>query len=112
MAASAAGHSPHDDEGLDPGRHPVRERGVEWFVRQVLLAGEEPDERAAPLRRTVTQRSLQHRIPSLEGVEDDALGGHALDGEFHLAPHARQLLQVSGENDAYHVNVCASTDST
>jgi len=110
--ASPAGHCPDDDEWLGPGHYRVRKRSIGWFVRQVLLAGEEPDEWAAPLRRTVTQRPPQYRIPSLEGVEDQALGGHALDVELNLATYARQLLQVSGENNAYHGNVWTSTDST
>ena len=40
------------------------------LVGQILLAGEEPHERAALLRDVVADRPTQHRIAVLEGVED------------------------------------------
>ena len=43
----AAGHGPHDQEGLGSPRDRVGQRGVRRLVGQVLLAGEEPHERPA-----------------------------------------------------------------
>jgi hypothetical protein len=44
--ALAAGHGPDDQERLGPRHHRVRQRGVRQLVGQILLAGEEPHERA------------------------------------------------------------------
>jgi len=41
-------------------------------VGQVLLAGEEPDERPPPVHGVVADRAAQHRVAGLESVEDQA----------------------------------------
>src|SRR5262247_1344480 len=48
-----AGHSPHDEERLSPCCNGVGQWGVGRGVGQVLLTGEEPHERPAPLRDVV-----------------------------------------------------------
>ena len=50
-------------------------------MRQVLLTGEEPDERPPLLCDVVADRSAQHRIAGLERVEDRALRDLTLDLE-------------------------------
>src|ERR1051326_2902379 len=45
--ALAAGHRAHDQERLGARGDGAGQRGVGRIVREVLLAGEEPDERAA-----------------------------------------------------------------
>ena len=45
---SAAGNGPHDKQRLLPGRHRVGQRRIRRLVGQILLAGEEPQERPAP----------------------------------------------------------------
>src|SRR5262245_34683329 len=108
----AARHRTDDQEGLLPGRHGVGQWRVGRFLGQVLLAGEEPDERPAPLRHVITDRPAQHRVARLERVEDRTLRDATIDVERHLAVDARQLAQMRRENDPDHGSVCTSTDRT
>ncbi len=82
------------------------------LVGQILLAGEEAHERPAFQRHVVADRTAQHRIACLEGVEDRALRDLPLDLERHLALDVRELAQMWRQHDADHGNVCTSTDST
>src|SRR6266704_5311405 len=107
-----ARHGAHHHEGLAPRRDRVGQRGVRQFVGQILLAGEEPQERPAPLREVVADRPAQHRIAGLERVEDRALRDPTLDVELHLAVDVRQLPQVCREHHADHGSVWTSTEST
>src|ERR687888_43574 len=107
-----ARHGPHDEEGLLPVRDRLGQGGLWQLVGQVLLAGEEPDERSAPLRDVVADRPAQHRIACLERVEDRALRHRPCDLELHLAVHARELPQMGREHDADHGSVWTSTEST
>src|SRR5260221_11518402 len=76
---------PDNDERLLPRRHRVRQRGIRRLVRQILLAGEEPQERPALLPDLVADPPPQHRIAGLNRVEDRAKRYRAVDVEFHLA---------------------------
>src|SRR5438876_3864835 len=107
-----AGHGPDDQKGLGARRDRVGQRGVRRFVGQILLAGEEPHERPAPLRDVVADGPAQHRIAGLERVEDRALRDRTFDVDLHLALDARQLPQMWREYDADHGSVWTSTDST
>src|ERR687888_2071323 len=89
-----ARHGPHDEEGLLPVRDRLGQGGLWQLVGQVLLAGEEPDERSAPLRDVVADRPAQHRIAGLERVEDRALRDLTLDVELHVAFDLRELAQM------------------
>jgi hypothetical protein len=62
----------------------MRKRGVREFVRKVLLASEEPQERAPLVRRLVGNRP-SHGITPLERVKHCALCDLTADVEFHLA---------------------------
>src|SRR5436305_484649 len=104
-AISPARHRPDDQKGLLPVRHRVGQRGVRRLVRQVLLAGEEPHERPAPLRGVVADRPAQHRIGGLDGVDQRALGRRALDLDLHFAADVRQVLQMRRQLDADHRRV-------
>ena len=52
---------------------------------QILLAGEEPQERPAMPGDVVADRPAKHWITGLERVEDRALGDRTLDAEFHFS---------------------------
>src|SRR5437588_5756245 len=71
-------------EGLFPGGDVVRQWCVRRFVREILLAREEPYERAALSSRVVTYGAPQHRIGGLQCVEDGALRHRALHVERDL----------------------------
>src|SRR5437899_4322220 len=75
---------------------------------EVLLAGEEPQERSALLRDLIADRAAQHRVAGLECVEDRALRGLTLDVELHLAADARQRPQMCREYDSDHGSVLTS----
>ena len=57
MVISAAGHGPDDQERLGAPNHRLGQRRVGRLVGQVLLAGEEPQERPALLRDVVADRA-------------------------------------------------------
>src|SRR5881396_800557 len=72
------------EEGFLPGGDVVRQWSVRRLVREILLACEEPYERAALPGRVVTYGAPQHRIGALQCVEDGALRHHALHVERDL----------------------------
>ena len=65
----AARNGPYYQKGLRPGRDRFGQWGIRQLMGQVLLAGEEPQERPALLRDVVADRPAQHRIAGLEGIE-------------------------------------------
>src|SRR5262249_57786111 len=81
-------------------------------VGQILLAGEEPHERAAPLRDVVADRAAQHRTAGFEGVEDRTQRRRTLDIEPYLAVNACECSQMGRQHDADHGSVWTSTDNT
>ncbi len=107
-----AGDGPHDQERLLAPGDRVGKRCLRRFKRQILLAGEEPQERPAPQRAVVADRPAQHRIAGLECVKDRALRSRALNVELDLAVDARQRPQVCREHDPYHGSVWTSTERT
>jgi len=108
----ATGYSPYDQKGLGPGRDRFGQWGVRRLMGQILLAGEEPQERSALLGDLVAYRSAQHRIASLERVEDRALRHLTFDLELYLAADVRQRPQMIRKHHSDHGNVWTSTDST
>jgi len=108
---SAACHRTDDEEGLDPRGHVVGQWGVGWFVRQIFFVGEEPHEGSA-LLVVRSDRAPEHRVRRLQRVQQRALGCRRADVELHLPRYVREHLQVGGQHDADHGNVCTSTDST
>jgi hypothetical protein len=71
-------------------------------VRQVLFASEEPHERPALHGCRVAKRSSEHRVGRLQGVEDEALGGGAVDAKLDLPPYACESAQVVRQDHADH----------
>src|SRR5438093_1561181 len=111
--ALAAGHGTHDQKRLCAHRDRVGQRGIRRFVGQILLAGEDPHERSALLRDVVADRPAQHRIASLERVDNRALRDPTVDVELHLAVDLRELAQMCRERDSdHHGSVWTSTDTT
>src|SRR5207245_2511655 len=81
--------------------------------RQILLAGEEPHERPAPVSHLVADRPPEHRVAGLQRVEDGALGGRRPDVELHLAVDVRERSEMGRQHDPDgHGSVWASTDTT
>src|SRR6266849_8006843 len=109
---SAPCDRPDDEVRLAPRRHLFRQRGIRRLVGQVLLACEEPQHRPAALRRLVPDGAAQHRVLSLEGVEQRALAHRPVDLQLHFSPNTREGAQVSRQLDPDHASVCTCTDST
>lgn len=90
----ASCYGPDDEKGLRASDDRVGQRNVGWFVREVLLAREEPQERSALPRDVVANGSSQHRVAGLECVEDRSLRDSTYDMEPHFAVNAREGSQV------------------
>ncbi len=111
-SARAAGDRAHDQVRLSPCCDLVGQWGIDRFIRQVLLAGEEPQQRPPPLGGLVADGSAQRRVLRLERIENRALGDRAVDPDLHLATDARERTQVCRQHDPDQASVCTSTDST
>jgi hypothetical protein len=70
---------------------------------QILLAGEEAQERPTLLRNLVADRPAQHRIAGLERVEDRPQRDRAVELKFYFAANVRQRSQMLREDNANHL---------
>ena len=105
-------HRRDDAERLGARDDRPGERHVGRIVRQVLLAAEEPHERPPLFGGLVADRPAEHRVLRLERVEHRALRDRRVHLQCHLAGHLGERLQMRGQHDPDHGNVCTSTDST
>src|SRR4029077_14958815 len=108
----ASGNGPDNEEGLRPRSDRVRQRCVRWFMGEILLAGEETQERPALLRNLIADRPAQHRIAGLECGKDGALRNLTAHLELSVAAHARQCSRMWRKHDSDHGSVWTSTEST
>src|SRR5215510_4258747 len=81
-------------------------------MRPILLARKEPHEGPALFCNVITDRSAQHWITGLEGVEHRTLGDRSCHFKLHLGADASQRLQMIGKHDTNHGSVCTSTERT
>ena len=102
--ALAAGYRAHDQKGFCARGNRVGQRGVRWFMRQVLPAGEEPQERPALPGDMIADRPKQHRITRLECVDDRSLRDLAVNVYLHFVVDPRQCSQMVRERDSDHVS--------
>src|SRR5271157_961950 len=79
---------------------------------QILLAGEEPQERPALPGDVVADRPAKHWITGLESVEDRALGRRTFNPEFHLSVDACQSPQMFWEDHSDHGHASRSKSRT
>src|SRR5438105_14425374 len=100
------------EEGLFPGGDVVRQWCIRRLVRKILLAREEPYERAALSSGVVTYGAPQHRIGRLQCVEDGALRHRALHVERDLVADVCKRPQMMRKHDAEHRSVCTSSERT
>ena len=64
----AAGHGADDEVGLGAGSDRAGQRVIGRLVRQVLLAGEEPDERPPRPAVMTADGAAQHRVAGFQRV--------------------------------------------
>jgi hypothetical protein len=72
----------------------LRQRLVRQFVRNVLLASEEPDEWAPLSGHMITDCSSKHGEAFLERVDNRALGRLAIHYEAHFAVNMRERSEM------------------
>jgi len=109
---SSARDCADNEEGFRSRGNRLRQWSVRLFMGKVLATGEEAKERPTRLRDVIADRTAQHRVATLECVDDGALGDGRLKVEFHFAADAREPAEVRRENDANHGSVWTSTEST
>jgi hypothetical protein len=97
-----AGHRPDNEKRFGPARDGVWHRRVRKLVGQVLLAREEPDERAASLGHVVADRSAKHREALFQCGKDRPLRDLTGKVERHLAVDLCQRSQMGRKDDADH----------
>jgi hypothetical protein len=109
---SAARDSPNDQQRLFAGRDRLGQRRVRRLVRKVLLASEKTQERPALQRDVIADRTAQHRVAGLKGVERGPQCHRSFDLNCHLSAYVGEGSQMLRKYDADHGSVCTSTDST
>ena len=98
-------NGPDNDKRLLPRRDRVGQWGIRRVVGQILLAGEETQERPALLRDLVADRPAQHRIAGFERVEDRSQRDRAVELKFYFAADVRQRSEVLREYDSDHFGI-------
>jgi hypothetical protein len=73
-------------------------------MRNVFVAGKEPEECAPLLRGMVADRASEHRVAGFERVKNRPLRRRAFDGNPDLAVDAGQRSQMERQDDANHGN--------
>lgn len=81
-------------------------------MREILFAGEKAKEGPTLPGLMIAYRSSQHGIASLEGVEDCARGNGRRHFQCDFAVCMGETAEMEWKDDAYHANVCTSTDNT
>src|SRR5690242_3486212 len=110
--SSATGDGADDEEGFRSRGNRLRQWGVWLFMGKVLATSEEAQKRPTRLRDVVADRTTQHRVPTLERVDDGALCDGRLKIEFHFTADFREPTEVRRKNHANHGSVWTSTEST
>jgi hypothetical protein len=98
-------NGPDNDKRLLPRRHRLGQRGVRGLVRQILLAGEEAQERPPLLRDLVADRPAQHGIAGLERVEGRPQRDRAVELKFYFVADVRQRSEMLRDYDSDHFGI-------
>src|SRR6185503_9171727 len=77
-------------------------------MRQILAAGEEPDEGPALLRHMIADRALQHWKLSFYSIQDRAQRHWPFDLKLNLLADISQSPQVMRENHSDHSSISTS----
>ena len=101
-----------DQEWFRPIRNRVRQRRIGRFMRQIFAARKKTDHWPANLRHMITHCPAQHRIFRFNRVQQRALSQRSIELKSYFTVDVRQRTQIRRKNNAYHGNVCASTDTT
>lgn len=102
-ATSTARDCADDQERLCAADDRFGQGCVRGLVREVLLAGEEPQEWSALLRLVVANGAAQDGILLFERIENRTLRDGAVDGERHLAVDLGVHAKMGGQHNADHI---------
>src|SRR5438552_5051835 len=94
QSQSPAGHRPYDEQRLGALDDGCWQLGIWSVVRQILAAGEEPDERTPLPRSRVTNRATQGRVLAFESVDDRTLAYWPSDDDPRFVVEPRERSQV------------------
>src|SRR6185436_501789 len=92
----SARNRPDHEKRFRPLRHRIRQRCVRRVVRQILLACEEANERTALQRAMVANRAFEHRIATLDRIENRARRDDARYVDLNLSANLRERSQMRG----------------
>jgi len=101
-SALAPGDGPDNDERLLPGRDRLGQWSIRRLVGQILLAGEETQERPALLRDLVADGPAQHGIAGFERVQDRPQRDRPVEFKFYFAANVRQRSQMLRDYNSDH----------
>jgi hypothetical protein len=87
---SATSNRSHDQKRLRAGRDRFGQWRIRRIVRQILLTGEESNERTALERDLIANRTAQHGISRLQRVEHSPLCHLASDLDLHFTRNLRE----------------------
>src|SRR4051794_15912113 len=81
-------------------------------MREILLAGEEAEERAAAAAVVPADGAPEGGVFGLQCVEHRAQRRRAAHLDLHLLAHSGKVAEVEGQDDPDHAKVWTSTEST
>src|SRR4051812_34937393 len=99
VAQSATGNRSEDDDRLVASPDGVGQRRVQRLEREVVFAGEEPQQRPALAGPVIADGAFQHGVARFDRVDDAAHRHHAGHFQSELAADAGQLPEVERNLD-------------
>jgi hypothetical protein len=82
-----------------------REFCVRELMREILLAGEEPNERSAKLCLVIPDGASERGIVALQGIQHSSLRHRAVYFHEHFAIDSRERSKANRQHDSNHRNV-------
>jgi len=101
-----------DQEWFRPIRNRIGQRRIGRLMRQIFAARKKTDHWPANLRHMITHCPSQHRIFRFNCIQQRPLSQRSVYLKSYFTIDVRQRAQIRRKNNAYHGNVCASTEST
>jgi hypothetical protein len=108
----SSGDSTYNKKRLAPRSNFLRKGNVRGVVGQVLLAGEETNERAADVRLVISNSPAKDWMRRFKRIQYAPLSNLSRNLDLYFALDLRERSKPLWKYHADHVNVCTSTDMT